>query len=174
MYRKDELIVYGNTGVCRISDICTLKDDADGRLYYKLTPVFEKCDITIPVNTKVFIRPVISKEEALDLISKLPHLKITLPEVQNSRQLKDYYKTAFTFNTCEGLSMLIKTIYAKINSQTASGKKPCQTDLQYIKKAEELLYGELSVALDIPYDEVPGFIEKTISNLEADEICQCS
>ena len=59
MYRKDELIVYGNTGVCRISDICTLKDDADGRLYYKLTPVFEKCDITIPINTKVFIRPVI-------------------------------------------------------------------------------------------------------------------
>ena len=174
MYRKDELIVYGNTGVCRISDICTLKDDADGRLYYKLTPVFEKCDITIPINTKVFIRPVISKEEALDLVSKLPHLKITLPEVQNSRQLKDYYKTTFTFNTCEGLSMLIKTIYTKIHSQTASGKKPCQTDLQYIKKAEELLYGELSVALDIPYDEVPGFIEKTISNLEADEICQCS
>ena len=89
MYRKDELIVYGNTGVCRISDICTLKDDANGRLYYKLTPIFEKCDITIPINTKVFIRPVISKEEALDLISKLPHLKITLPEVQNSRQLKD-------------------------------------------------------------------------------------
>lgn len=34
------------------------------RKYYKLAPVFGSGTIYIPVDTKVFMRPVISKEEA--------------------------------------------------------------------------------------------------------------
>ena len=31
-------------------------------------------------------------------------------------------------------------------------------DERYLKRAEELLYGELAVALDIPREEVAGYI----------------
>ena len=172
MFSKNDLIVYGNTGVCKVRDICTLKEKSDGRLYYKLEPVFEKCVILVPVDTKIFMRPVISKDEAMELISRLPGLKISLPEAHNNRQLSEYYKSSFTFHDCHELGLMIKTIYTKINSQTSSGKKPCQTDLKYIKKAEELFYGELSVVLDIPYEDVPGFIEKTVCG-ETSDVCQC-
>lgn len=173
MFSKNDYIIYGSTGVCEVKDICTMKDGPSGKLFYKLMPLFEKCVILVPTDTKIFMRPIITKEEALNLISKLPLMQISLPETQNSRQLKEYYKSTFTFHTCEELSLMIKTIYARINSQTSAGKKPCQTDLKYIKKAEELLYGELSVALGIPYDSVPGFIEKTISDTESENMCQC-
>lgn len=162
MFSKDDLIIYGSTGVCKVRDICELKGSRDGRLYYKLEPVFDKCIIMVPADTKIFMRPVISRDEAIDLITKLPLLEISVPESRNNRQLSEYYKTSFTFHDCEELGTMIKTIYTKIHSQTSLGKKPCQTDLKYIKKAEDLLYGELSVVLDIPFDTVPGFIKKTI------------
>ena len=40
MYRKDQLIFYGNTGVCRVADVAPLPQQKDGRLYYTLIPLF--------------------------------------------------------------------------------------------------------------------------------------
>ena len=37
MYRKDQLVFYGNTGVCRVADVAPLPQQKDDRLYY--TPV---------------------------------------------------------------------------------------------------------------------------------------
>ena len=153
MFKINELIVYGNSGVCKVKDICAQDGD---RLYYKLEPVFEKCVIFVPADTKIFMRPVISKDEALRLIDRLPLLEISLPAAHNNRELTEYYKTKFSLHSCD---------------QTAIGKKPCQTDLKYIKKAEELLYGELSVVLDIPDDNVPEFLERTLSSREPQKVC---
>lgn len=168
LFKINELIVYGNSGVCKVKDICAQDGE---RLYYKLEPVFEKCVIFVPADTKIFMRPVISRDEALRLIDRLPLLEISLPAAHNNRELTEYYKTKFSLHSCEDLGAMIKTIHTKISSQTAIGKKPCQTDLKYIKKAEELLYGELSVVLDIPVDNVPEFIEKTLSSREPQKVC---
>ena len=107
MFSKDDLIIYGSTGVCKVRDICELKGSRDGRLYYKLEPVFDKCIIMVPADTKIFMRPVISRDEAIDLITKLPLLEISVPESRNNRQLSEYYKTSFTFHDCEELGTMI-------------------------------------------------------------------
>ena len=59
---------------------------------------------------------------------------------------------------CDDLVQLIKTIYGKNRERTAQGKKPARTEAEYMKRAEELLHGELAAALDIPYDEVQPYI----------------
>ena len=38
-------------------------------------------------------------------------------------------------------------------------KKLGQVDTKFMKRAESLINGELSVALGIPQEEVPGYIE---------------
>lgn len=173
MFSKNEFIIYGDTGVCEVIDICTPSSSNEGKLYYKLLPVFEKCVILVPTDAKVFMRPVITKQQAIELIYKIPSINVSIPKFQSCRQLKEYYRSAFTFHTCDELVLMIKTISTKIDNQCSLGKKPCQTDLKYIKKAKELLYGELSIVLDIPLKEVPGFIENTISEFESKNMCYC-
>ena len=66
MYRKDQLVFYGNTGVCRVADVAPLPQQKDGRLYYTLIPLFSPFSETIhvSVSTRAFMRPVISAAEA--------------------------------------------------------------------------------------------------------------
>ena len=72
MYEVGDLIVYGRTGICEVTEITTLKMDGvpKDKLYYILRPVREKRGkVFTPVdNEKIVMRRVISKEEAEELI----------------------------------------------------------------------------------------------------------
>lgn len=71
MYEIGSLLIYDTTGVCRVEDIGVpegLPVSDKSKKYYRLTPVFGSGSIYIPVDTKVFMRPVITREEAEDLI----------------------------------------------------------------------------------------------------------
>ena len=80
MYEVGDLIVYGRTGICEVTEITTLKMDGvpKDKLYYILRPVREKRGkVFTPVdNEKIVMRRVISKEEAEDgTLRKLSSLK---------------------------------------------------------------------------------------------------
>ncbi len=168
MFQKGDLIIYNNEGVCRVEDVGPLKNLSDSdseRLFYKLSPVYGKGFIFIPVDTKVFMRPVITKEEANILISKIPEIKSGSTDTVSQKELAEYYQSSFISHECEDLIQLIKTVYLKTQKQIMIGKKPGQTDQRYMKRAEELLHGELAIALDISIDEVPKYIEKELAEL---------
>ena len=74
MYQKGEYIIYGNTGVCRVEDVAVpdnIPIKEKGALYYKLSPVYGAGSIYIPVDTEVFMRPVLTKAQANELIDKM-------------------------------------------------------------------------------------------------------
>ena len=77
MYQIGDLIVYGGTGVCRVEKVEApkLKGTDGKRQYYTLKPLYQDGTICIPVDTKVFMRPVISREEAEKLIDAIPEVK---------------------------------------------------------------------------------------------------
>ena len=57
MYQKGDLILYGGTGVCRVTDIVAKKFSRaePEKLFYILTPLYQTGTITTPVdNGKVF------------------------------------------------------------------------------------------------------------------------
>ena len=66
MYQPGDLIVYGNTGVCRVASIGPL-DGARGadrdRRYYSLSMVNGSGSIFVPVDTSVFMRPILTRDE---------------------------------------------------------------------------------------------------------------
>lgn len=75
MFQKGDYIVYRNTGVCHVADISTRENfavDGTEQLYYHLVPVHGAGTIYIPVDSPVFMRPVISKEQAHALIASIP------------------------------------------------------------------------------------------------------
>ena len=119
------------------------------------------------------MRPVITKEKARELITKIPKIKSNELDTNNQKQLNEYYQSSFLSHECEDLLQLIKTVYLKTQKQISCGKKPGQTDQRYMKRAEELLHGELAIVLGIPCDEVTSYIEKALASKETAEEIHC-
>lgn len=169
MFEKGSLMIYDTTGVCRVEDIgkptgLPVKDKTKD--YYKLAPVFGVGTIYIPVDTNVFMRPVITKDEADALIRKIPEIREEEYEAHNQKMLEDYYKVSLKTHACEDLIQLIKTVYAKKKNLERNGKKAGKTDQTYMKRAKTLLHEELSIALGIPVDDVEGYIASVVESVE--------
>ena len=165
MFQKGEYIVYGNTGVCLVEDVGRPEQIPADRetLYYTLTPVCGTEKIYIPVTTSIFMRPVITREQALELIRRIPQIEETPCTERDQRLLEEYYRSLMMTHRCEDLVHLVKAIYVKGRMLAKNGKKPGARDTQYAKRAEMLLHGELAVALDIPLDEVKDFIRRSLA-----------
>lgn len=165
MYEIGQLIVYGGEGVCRVDAIGPLEmQGVQPRTdYYTLMPVWGHGKIFTPVDTTVFTRPVLSREEAEALIDRIPDLPVEICENSNPRLLNEHYQTYLKSYDCTRLAMLIRAIYAKGRRAAQRGRRLGQVDERNFKRAEEMLYGELSVALDIPVDGVKDYISRRIS-----------
>ena len=89
MYQVGELIVYGGTGVCRVEAVETPQQRGPeaGRQYYLLKPLYQDGTIRIPVDSKVFMRPVISRQEAEALIDAIPGMHAEACHERNFTQL---------------------------------------------------------------------------------------
>jgi len=163
MFKINELIIYGNDGVCRVEEICKL--DVPGidktKLYYVLKPLYYDGKIYVPIDTTVIMRSIITDERANQLIDKIPTIEVEICNNNNLREISDYYKS-FQLHNCEDLIRLIKTVYVKKSNAVNNRKKLGQTDENYMRKAEDLLYGEFAAALNIPKENIKSYIENRV------------
>ncbi len=165
MYQKGDLVIYGGEGVCKVEAIgpITLAGKQSEKEYYTLSPLFHEGVVYTPVDTKVFMRPVISKEEAHALIQQLPSIKAEVYENRNLRFLNEHYQSYLQSHDCTDLAQLIKAVYAKRQYAAQNGKKIGQIDEKYMKRAEDMLYSELAVALGIERNQVLAYIEQVLA-----------
>ncbi len=164
MFQQGEWIIYGSTGVCRVEGVGTPEwaPAGEGKLYYRLAPAFDTGVILIPVDSPVFMRPILTRSQAQELIDRIPQICAEQSVRCEARELAEHYRAFFQSHRCEDLVQLIKTIYQKGQALARQGKKPGKTDLQFRKRAEQLLHGELAVALGIPLDQVPAYIQQRL------------
>lgn len=165
MYKVGDYIVYGSTGVCMIEDIIARdSEDEKEQLFYMLTPLYSSCTIYTPVNnTKVFMRPVITKDEAEELIDIIPSIRPKAYHNRATNQLTEYYKNSLKTNNCFDLIELCMSIYAKEQEAKQQKRKLGVVDQRFMKQAEELLFGELAVALDIDKSRVEDYITSRVN-----------
>lgn len=125
MFKEGDFIIYGSNGVCQVEHIGSM--DLQGvpgdKMYYTLVPVYEeKSRLFTPVdNHKVVMRPVISKQEACELIDHMQEMQVF--EIQNEKNRDTVFKEALKTGDCEELVRVIKTIYEKKQERKAQGKK---------------------------------------------------
>ncbi|NBJ92600.1 CarD family transcriptional regulator [Parablautia muri] len=164
MFQKGEYVIYSNNGICLIQDITTLNLSGvdKNREYYLLKPVFASTStVYIPVDTaEASLRPAISKDEAHSLIKSIPDIP-TIP-LTDEKTLEKTYKEYMRSNNCKAWVQLIKTIYLRKENRILKGHKVTALDSRYFNLAETSLYGELSVALGKPRDEVKSYIASCI------------
>ncbi len=167
MFETGDLIMYGSEGVCEVEAVGVPDIPIMGkkRLYYTLLPQYQDGRIFAPVDTKTFMRHVITKEKAQELIAKIPTVKAEIYENNNMRFLSEHYQSFFESHKCSDLLKLVRDVRLKQSDARANGKKLNQVDEKYMRRAEELLHGELAVALGIPKEEVRDYISKSVEGV---------
>ena len=166
MFEIGSYVMYENEGVCRVVDIAPYpygNQEEPQKMYYQLSPVFKKGEtIYVSVQTKARIRKMMAAQEAHRFMEQLTGIK---PDIMRSRkpaQLTEHYKKMLLTYQPEVLVSLIKEGYVKKAEAEEQKKKPGQIDLHFLKSAEELICGELAVALDSTVEKVQGYLEKQI------------
>ncbi len=169
MFGVDEIVVYGSTGVCRIVDIGTPQFHGvdKSQSYYTLKPVFGDGVIYCPVdNTRVFIRPVISREQAEKLIDAIPSIHAQAYHNRSTQLLTEHYSGVINTHECADLIELIMSIYHKKQTLAGQKRRLGQVDERFMKRAQNLLYGEFAVALGIAKEEVEQYIASRMEQFE--------
>ena len=169
MYDVGQLVQYGSTGVCKVREIKVQEaPDGEERLYYILQPLYKPGVICAPVESqKIFIRPIISKEEADRLICLIPTMDCPAIHCRMSRELSEKYDELMRSHECRDWMILTISIKAKKRDLKSQKRKFGIVDERFLKQAEELLFGEFAAALDIPKDQVQGYIQRKVGSLMA-------
>lgn len=160
VFERGEFVVVGSKGVCTVENITTL--DISGvdkeREYYILKPLYmQGSTVYVPVDTaKESMRRVLTREEAQKLIAGIS--EIPLITTTNDKLLEQEYKGCMKANCCEEWIRVIKTIYLRRQKRMEAGRKVTAVDAKYFRIAEDNLYGELAVSLNIPRTEVESYI----------------
>lgn len=160
MFSIGQDVICGNKGVCTVEDITTL--DISGvdkaKKYYILKPRYVTAStVYVPVDSAATsMRTVLSKEEAESLISSIPQIPVL--DIRNEKLVEQDYKACMKTNSCDEWVKLIKTIYERKQKRLQAGRKETAVDSKYFKIAEDNLYGELAVALNMERSEVCDYI----------------
>ena len=163
VFKIEDKVVYGETGVCLIEDICEkefIKNQK--KKYYVLKPVLNSCNlIYAPIeNGKVPMRKIITKQEAEELLKSIPHI---LENMQEYTEVTfENYKEEIISHSPQKLVELTARIYNRKKSVQLQKKRLNSIDEKYMKIAENLLFGELAEALDINIEDVQKYISQTI------------
>lgn len=153
-YPVGALIVYGGSGVCRVIGVGV--PEGQSKTYYTLAPLYGTEVIYAPVDTRVFLRPVLTKEEADDLIRSMPSIRAERVETGNLQLRSRQYQASFQSHDAADLVKLIKTIHWRDAAARESGKRPGKLEEKYRKRAEELLYGRAVGSIgDLPGNRAP-------------------
>lgn len=159
MFKVNDYIMYGVTGVCKVIDI---KEESfinsNSKECYVLSPIYSKNTIIkIPVdNDKVSMRKLHSKEEVFSLINNMPN-KETL-WIDNDKERSEKFKAMLKTGDCEELITLVKSIYFNKKNKMSVGRKINKNDDEIMKVAENLLNEEFATILDIHPSEVKSYI----------------
>ena len=158
MFEKGEKIIYGKTGVCMVEDIAERAVPGGKRLYYTLRPIYQSGNVIFaPADSdKIFMRPIITRREAEKLIENVPQIRKNV--------LSDGISDETEIRSCEELLQLAISIYERRKEARRLKRKLSFTYENRLRKAEQVLFGELAAVLDIEPESVPKLLFAAITD----------
>lgn len=164
MFAVGDKIVYGESGVCTVECVGPLEMSgaSKDRLYYSLRPLIGSGTYFAPVDTGVYMRPVMSREEAEALIDAIPGIEPALCNDSRFNHVDAFYKELFRQHSCEVLVAIVKGLHTRMSERKTKSSRAEAT----MKRARDMLHGELAVALDLEVREVEGYISSRIGAMQ--------
>ena len=164
MFKIGDYVICSNKGVCVVENITTLNISGvdKEREYYILKPLYVGgSTVYVPVDSpRESMRKVLKKEEAEKLIEAIPQIPNLV--ITNDKLTEQTYKECIKANDCEELVKILKTTSQRKQKRLEEGQKETALDAKYSHMAEDNLYGELAVALEINRQDVESYIMEAI------------
>jgi len=163
MFAVGEKIIYGENGVCTVEKIAPLgmSGSSGDKLYYHLSPLIGSGTYFAPVDSGAFMRPVMSREQAEALILSIPGIEPAICNDNRFNHVDAFYKELFKLHTCEALVSVIKGLRLRMSERKTKSTRVEST----MKRAKDILHGELSVALEIEFGSVEDYILSRIGEI---------
>lgn len=164
MFKTGEKVQYSGNGVCVVDDI-RWEDFGSGKTQYYVLRSVSSGNNTffIPLNNEKMlsgIRKVLTIDEVNEIIDSLSESKASWIEDDSER--KEEYKKQIFSGDCRQIIKVIKAIHLHKEFLEEKGKKLRLVDELILKDAENLLYDEFAIVLNIKKEEVLPFIINSI------------
>jgi CarD family transcriptional regulator len=156
MYEIGEYIVHPGQGVCLVEDVV---DNPSAT--YQLLPVGQRhpMRISFPVASESRLRPVLSHEEAEDIIAQYPTMQVDEFTNKSNALEEEHFRDEIRLGSCRDSVRVVKTFRTRIAEVKARNKKPPVAYERILKQASERSLSELAVALDLTPDDVRVLFE---------------
>lgn len=158
-------MVYGVHGVCQVAGREERKVDRKRQLYLVLEPMGQEgSQYMVPTGNEAAmakLHPLLTKEEMEQLLSS-PQVH-TSSWIPDENQRKQRYREIMTSGDREQLMQMVYTLYRHREAQTAAGKKCHVSDEFFLRDAEKLLIGEMTVVLDMDQEQAKLHLQAGLS-----------
>lgn len=172
-YQKGQYVVYNGLEICRIGDLVKMCfDGINEKEYYTLSPADIKSSVYYIPSDKIEenIRPVLSKEQLLELIDRLPNTESEWIADKNERKYD--FSSAIKSGDYNRIIPLMNGIYNEKNQREKNGKKLLNSDKRNFDTAVKLLHSEIAFSFGIEIDEAETFIRNRIKNIDIKDFHQ--
>ena len=164
MFQVGDMVCYGTTGACQITSHEARRYGDRDVTCFVLKPVFDKSmTICVPENNEALvacIHPLMTKDELLALIRELPDQQVQCDPSPDAR--KQYYSETLKRGDHRELLRMVKAIYDFKKKRHAVGKRLSGFDEAAMREAENMLYTEFALVLDIQPKDVVPFIRREL------------
>ena len=109
------------------------------------------------------MRPVISSDEAEALIDLIPSIQPAVCNDSRFNHVDAFYKDLFKQHTPEAMVAIIKGISLRMSERKTKSSRA----EAIMKRAKDILHGELSVALAMDVKQVESYIMERVSTQNA-------
>lgn len=166
MFELNDVLVYGNNGVCRIADIRKERfTAAKEEMYYILSPVFgSQSKLYVPMKNIQLVeklRPVMYKDALTSMLSAAKQVNVKWNSDDRIRDEEFHSTVAKGLNT--ELLVLIKNIlFHKIELKDKI-KKLHASDERMLTLSEKIAGEEFAYVMGMDVSEAVAFLEKELT-----------
>ncbi len=162
MFEIGEYVVYGNKGVCQIKSVgpINMPGVSKDRIYYTMNQVYMRGSTIFTPADSDKLRKVLTASEAQNLIDDIKEIE---PDwIKDDKERERMYTETLRTADCKALCAMIISLYRRRKQRLANGKKATSTDERYFHAAEDILCGELGIALGIKKEDVKKYIMENV------------
>ena len=166
MFQTGDRVVYGIHGVCDIIGQETKTVDRKEVTYLVLEPLVQTGSrYMVPTHNAAAmakVKRMLTREELEQVVcSEEVHRDCW---IQDESRRKQTYRELISSGDRAKLMAMVYTLYRHRAEQTASGKKIHLCDDNFLRDAEKLLAGEVSVVMDMDTEAAKKFIRTKLKN----------
>lgn len=164
MFNIGDLVIYSGHGICKVDDICDKSIAGVTKKYYVLHPLENNQQLTIstPVdNEKTVIQKLMNKVEAEEILESFKQDGIEWIEKPQERG-RTYSNIVNTGNRMD-IAKITNTLLKKKQEVEKDGRKFYEHDSKLLLSIQNILFKELSLALDTTTEKISKKVYSMIS-----------